>query len=201
MKQQILFITTNAGKVATCQGKVNSEKFEIVQHAMDLPEIQSSQVREIAIAKAQHAYQEIQKPLIVQDSGFCIPALNNFPGPYVKFVWDMIGSAGVLKLMDGVEDRRAFFDMCLVYIDESGYQVFENVQEGGRLTTEIYPVLSSRSWGDLWEIYIPYGFDKPLASFTDEELLAREKNNRESSEKKNKGEFAQFAQWLEGREE
>ncbi len=199
MKKQITFITSNAGKVATLRNKLDPEKFEVIQESIDLPEIQADTVKEISIAKAEYAFELLKKPLVVQDSGFCIPALNNFPGPYVKYVWDKLGSEGFLKLMEGVEDRRAYFDKVLTYIDETGIHTFHQEAEPGTLATEKYEIQSDRAWGGLWELYIPEGLDKPLAAFSNEELAEKEKNNWGNNDKplEEQGESTQFAVWAE----
>jgi XTP/dITP diphosphohydrolase len=197
MKKEITFITSNTGKVATLRNKLDPEQFEVIQESIDLPEIQADTVKEIAIAKAEYAFELLQKPLIVQDSGFCIPALNNFPGPYVKYVWDKLGSDGFLKLMDGVEDRRAYFDKVVTYIDTTGVYSFRQEAEMGTLATEKHEIISDQAWGGLWELYIPEGYDKPLAAFTTEELADREKNNWGQHDKplSERGAFTQFAVW------
>ena len=77
---------------------------------------------------------KLKTPLIVDDTGFSIDALNGFPGPYAAYVLNTIGNTGILKLMEGVTDRRARFTTAIAYADEQGIQVFTGTIEG-RITT------------------------------------------------------------------
>ena len=47
--------------------------------------------------------------VVIEDDALFIDALNGFPGPYSEYVYRTIGLRGVLKLLEGVEDRRARF--------------------------------------------------------------------------------------------
>merc|ERR1712100_713437 len=93
---------------------------------LKLPEIQGDTVAEICHAKAEAAFASLQRPVVVQDSGFAIAALSGFPGPYTKYVLQTIGVEGLLKLMEGQEDRRCGFVACVGFADEDGQvHVFE----------------------------------------------------------------------------
>ena len=63
---------------------------------------------------------KLNTPLIVDDTGFFIDALNGFPGPYAAYVLNSIGNAGILKLMEGISDRNARFTTGIAYADERG---------------------------------------------------------------------------------
>ena len=59
---------------------------DLEQKDLDIDEIQSDSISKIAEDKAKKAFAILQEPLVVSDSGWEIPALNNFPGPYMKYV-------------------------------------------------------------------------------------------------------------------
>ncbi|MDV0442068.1 RdgB/HAM1 family non-canonical purine NTP pyrophosphatase [Methanorbis furvi] len=99
-------------------------------------EPQADTVEEIARAKAEQAYAALNVPLIVDDTGLFIDALSGFPGPYAAYVQDTIRNAGVLRLMNGVADRRARFATAVAYADESGVRVFSGTVEGEITTAE-----------------------------------------------------------------
>ncbi len=102
-----------------------------VEHVpLDCPEFRHNDVREIARGKARFAYQALGRPLIVDDTAFCIRALNGFPGPYAAYVLDTLGNEGILKLMEGVTDRDARFLTAIAYADEAGIQVFSGSVKG-----------------------------------------------------------------------
>lgn len=103
---------------------------EVTHVALDLPEHRSDDVGEIAKGKAQYAYEHLKTPVMVDDTGLFIDALNGFPGPYAAFVLNTIGNTGILKLMEGVPDRAARFTTAIGFADGTGARVFKGTVEG-----------------------------------------------------------------------
>ncbi len=103
---------------------------EVSHISFDCIEPQSDDIAEIARAKAEQAYVTLKIPLIVDDTGLFIEALSGFPGPYAAYVQDSLGNACILRLMEGVINRRAYFATSIAYIDEAGVQTFEGRVEG-----------------------------------------------------------------------
>lgn len=103
-----------------------------VEHVpLDLPEHRDPDVAPIARAKAVHAWEELRRPLIVDDTGLFLPALHGFPGPYAGYVHNTIGNDGILRLMEGAADRRARFETVIAFADENGeIRTFRGVLEG-----------------------------------------------------------------------
>jgi XTP/dITP diphosphohydrolase len=56
-------------------------------------------------------------PIIVEDAGLFIGALNGFPGPYAAYAYKTIGNRGLLRLMENVENRKAEFQSVVAYFD------------------------------------------------------------------------------------
>jgi XTP/dITP diphosphohydrolase len=46
------------------------------------------------------AFEKCGLPIIVEDAGLFVEALNGFPGPYSSYVYKTIGNEGLLKLME-----------------------------------------------------------------------------------------------------
>ncbi|HIH87393.1 MAG TPA: RdgB/HAM1 family non-canonical purine NTP pyrophosphatase, partial [Methanosarcinales archaeon] len=69
---------------------------------------------------AQWCAQKLEKPVMVDDSGIFIEALNGFPGPYSRYVEDHLGNQNVLKLMGGVANRKAVFRTAVGYCEPGG---------------------------------------------------------------------------------
>jgi XTP/dITP diphosphohydrolase len=99
---------------------------------LDCPEFRDDQVGPIAREKARFAWETLGRPLIVDDTGFFVAALNGFPGPYAAYVLSTIGNAGLLRLLEGAPDRSGSFVTAVAYADERGIRVFE-----GRLDGEV----------------------------------------------------------------
>ena len=122
-------VTSNAGKAAEVAAFFGG-LLEVDHIALEVPEHRSDDVAEIARGKARYAYEQLNTPLIVDDTGFFIDALNGFPGPYAAYVLNSIGNAGILKLMEGITDRNARFTTGIAYADERGIEVFTGTLEG-----------------------------------------------------------------------
>jgi len=103
---------------------------EINHVDLDLPEHRSDDIGKIAEGKAQFAYEELHTPLIVDDTGFIIDALKGFPGPYAAYVLKTLGNEGILKLLEGIEDRNARFITVIAFADDSGSRVFRGIIDG-----------------------------------------------------------------------
>jgi len=92
-----------------------------VEHVpLDCPEMKHDDVGEIARGKAAWAFGQIHRPLIVDDTAFSIRALGGFPGPYAAYVLTTLGNVGILKLLEGVSDRAAFFETAIAHADGEG---------------------------------------------------------------------------------
>jgi len=127
-------VTSNANKAKEVAAFFNGA-LEVAHVALDVPERRSESVEEIARGKAQYAYDILKTPLIVDDTGFSIDALNGFPGPYAAYVLDTIGTPGILKLMEGTAGRDAHFTTAIAFADANGIHVFSGIIHG-RVTSE-----------------------------------------------------------------
>lgn len=73
----------------------------------DIPEIQSMDILKIIKAKAKEAYNILKRPIIVEDSGLFINALNWHPGPFIKYVLEWPGLDAIFKMMQWFKNRSA----------------------------------------------------------------------------------------------
>lgn len=165
---KINFVTTNRLKfdIAKAYFDKMSDEHELVQYAIDTPETQDESVEEIARQSAFWAAKEINQPCIKMDVGFAIPALNGFPGPFVKYVNDWLTQEDFLKLMEGKTDRSAYFiDATAIAFPDGTSKVFINKTDGS--LSSIADPINTRWPANL--LFIPDGYDKPLGSLSDDE--------------------------------
>jgi XTP/dITP diphosphohydrolase len=72
-----------------------------------------------------------EKCFIVEDDGIFIKALNDFPGPYAAQFYAAIGLEGILKLMQGKQDRSAVFKSAVgVLMPDGEKYIFTGVTKG-----------------------------------------------------------------------
>ena len=160
-----------------------AEKFGIKLKWIKLPkfEIQSDSLEEIVRVSTIYAYNMIKEPLIMEDSGLFIEALNNFPGPYTNYVRRTLGLEGILKLMEGVENRRAYFMTSLCYVDEKTVKVFN-----GKVYGKISHLIRGEKGFGFDPIFIPEGEERTFAEMETEE------KNKYSHRARAFTEFAKF---------
>ena len=115
-----------------------------------ITEIQSEKIEDIAIKKSIMAFNEIKKPIIIEDSGLFIKSLNGFPGPYSSYVLKTIGNDGILKILRNRE-RTATFKAIIVYNDGHVLEKFIGETKGN-----ISKTISDKGWG-YDPIFVPYG--------------------------------------------
>jgi XTP/dITP diphosphohydrolase len=128
---KIVFVTGNKGKFAEVKDILLPFEVEVIQNKNGYPELQEDELELIAAYGAQFVANKLNMPVIVDDSGIFIKALNGFPGPYSRFVEDRLGNPRVLKLMEGEKDRTAYFKTVIGYC-EPGKEplIFPGVVEG-----------------------------------------------------------------------
>lgn len=194
MISEIIFATGNKGKVATLERHLKGHglTIRVVQKPLELIEPQATTAAEVARVKAEQAYAQTQKPVLVDDSSFHIYALGGFPGPYIKYMLETVGAAGIVQFMEGKADRRAYATSTLAFMDENGeLHEFSAREEDGVIADRVYESVNE-GWGDLWKIYIPAGSDKTLSQMTPEEVSIQHAQNGKSA-------YAQFCEWLQAR--
>lgn len=170
--KEIVFVTHNKGKIASAQKHFKDVSLKIFEYDLDEP--RSDDINYISKVKVEQAYKLVNKPCISMDSGFYIDELNGFPRAFVNHALDTIGIEGILKLMEGKENRSCRFKECLSYYDGKEIYQFEGYHEG-KVAEKILGRDTSQKWSDLWYIYKPNGYEKTLAEMSDEERNNRKK--------------------------
>jgi len=115
--EKIVFVTGNAGKFAEIKEILASAGIEAIQDKGDYPEIQADDLEPIAAYSAKAAAEDLKIPVMVDDSGIFIKALNGFPGPYSRFVEDHLGNPRVLRLMENETNREAYFKTVIAFCE------------------------------------------------------------------------------------
>ena len=159
--KEIVFITGNKNKLREAQEILEAP---IINESLDLPEIQAINVEEVLRDKAKRAFEIIQKPLIVEDSGFHINSWNEFPGALIKWVLETKGCEGICKSMENYENKNAKTKTGICYFDGNEFQLFFGEQKG-----KISKEPKGENGFGFDEIFIPKGYEKTMAEMTPEE--------------------------------
>ncbi len=142
MLTRIAYVSNNPHKARESSSILRELGIEVEVVQVDIPEIQSDDVVEIAKFRAREAYRLLKRPVIVEDAGLFIDALNGFPGPYSSYAFKTIGINGILKLMRGEKRRTATFKSVVVFHDGRRMRAFLG-QVRGRISFEP----KGSSWG------------------------------------------------------
>lgn len=114
----LVFATSNRHKFEEAE-KIAAEYDLELQHTdIVYIEIQADELEDIAKPSAQQACRLVGGPCFVEDAGLFIEALGGFPGPYSSYVFKTLGNNGVLKLMEGIDNRRAEFRSAVAYCEQ-----------------------------------------------------------------------------------
>ena len=163
--KKITYVTGNIAKIESARKVLEPLGFEVDNIKMETPEIQADDVVEVSKYSAKWAAEKLNTPVLKNDSGLFVDALKGFPGVYTHFVEDTLGEDGLLKLMEGIDDRTAYFKESIAYCEPGGEPVvFEGITKG------IIDYKKSGDNGWSWDfIFIPEGENKTLACFEDNE--------------------------------
>lgn len=128
---KVLFVTNNDHKVSEANRILSPFGIEMIKSNFVKVELQSTSLRRIAKHASIIAANKLLKPVVVEDSGLFIKALGGFPGPFSSYVYKKLGCKGILKLMNGIEDRTAMFK-CIVSYCQPGHKpiIFEGITYG-----------------------------------------------------------------------
>jgi XTP/dITP diphosphohydrolase len=185
---EIDFITSNRFKLSIAKRLLAPYGIEIAMRPMELDEIQSSEVDEVAMHKAQQALRLAKRPFMVDDSGFYVLGLKGFPGAYLKHTVWMIGWHGVLKLLGDKRDRRARFRAVLVFGDpKTGKTAMFESMVPGKISRREHGSNNARMLTS--RIFVPKGSRKTIAQMNSSEwnsFITRVERAR----------YLKFAGWL-----
>jgi XTP/dITP diphosphohydrolase len=165
----VFFATNNIHKFNETRRVLAEHKIAVGMLRVKAAEIQNDSLKKIAQTSARDAFKRCHLPVIVEDAGLFIYALNGFPGPYSAYIYRTIGNKGLLKLMKREEDRKARFQSAIVYLDSGprGPMCFEG-EANGEITVNEHREKEKTSFG-FDPIFRPSGSTKTFAEMTIEE--------------------------------
>lgn len=132
----LYFITGNTDKTRMAETHLQPKNIPYTVKSLPLIEIQSNSIEEIAKSKAEQAFMQLQKPLIVSDHGWSIPGLNGFPGPFMKYMNEWLTPQDFLHLTQNLKNRRIILTDVICFKDKAETKIFSS-ELTGHLIKEI----------------------------------------------------------------
>ena len=164
MLKKLKIVTSNEDKVREASDILECSLDQV--SGLNIHEIQDSDIKKIVAHKAQQAFDELRCPILVEDSGLIFTAWNGLPGALVKWFEISVGCQGLLKMLEGFENREAFA-VCVVAIFD-GQEML--IAEGEKKGTISHSTRGKNGFG--WDvIFIPEHHKKTYA-----EMNFKEKN-------------------------
>ena len=177
--KSVLLATTNKGKAREFIRLLSAFGIDVIipEESVDIHEGECSFL-ENAYMKAKGYYERYKIPTLADDSGLVVPSLEGFPGVFSsRFYMHPYGGTQepegsvddanikkVLRLMEGKEDRRAYF-VCYVvlYTGDGGYFA------EGRVHGQILPQPRGTLGFGYDPIFLPDGYTLSMAEMKPEE--------------------------------
>jgi non-canonical purine NTP pyrophosphatase (RdgB/HAM1 family) len=127
---KVKYVTGNEIKIKYANQKLNKFGIEVEQVKLEISEIQSDDKLGVATNKATNAFAILSEPCFVTDTFWEIPALNGFPGAFMKYVNEWFQPQDFLNLMRDKNDRRIICHDSITYIDKNLVKNFINTTVG-----------------------------------------------------------------------
>lgn len=159
--KDFIFITSNQYKADYLAKWLG---MPVSHQKLDIDEIQSLDLRQVAEHKARQAYDIIKKPVLVEDVSLIFTAMGRLPGTLVRWFLEELDVEGLCRLGNTYEDKRAEASIVYALYDGRTLQLFEG-QKSGRISPG--PSGDGFGWNNL---FIPDGWDKTYGEMTEEEF-------------------------------
>lgn len=154
MIEKILFATTNEGKIREAISILN---ITVEPIKIELDEIQSLNFKEVIEHKARQAFEKMGHPVLVEDSGIIFDGLGQLPGVFTKWFLVSLKNEGMVKLLDGFENKKATAISYVGYYDGKN-MIIEYGETAGKV------VLPRGGSGFGWDpIFEPDGCNETFA--------------------------------------
>ena len=94
----LYYISHNPFKCEEVKALLTQRGIAVETALLEIKEIQSSSIEEIARDKAKKAFATIKRPLLVEQTGLVFEEYNGFPSGLTQPVWDALGAENFSKL-------------------------------------------------------------------------------------------------------
>ncbi len=163
MSSSVAFITTNPHKFAEVADILANYPLTLEHLNRSYPEDHDASMSEIARTSAQSLALELQRPVILEDTGLFFTAYPGFPGALPKFVFNTLGYDGIFKLLQG-SDRSAYFETVAGYCEPGQEPLTFTGRMSGVITDQVFDLDQDAMPYD--RIFIPTGEAVTISSLT-----------------------------------
>lgn len=154
----VYFISSNEHKRAEVQSILNSSSITVHSVNIKINEIQSNDMKEIAVDKAIKAFKQIGRPVLVEQTGLLIKGFGDLPGGLTQIFWDSLKADRFSEIFSKIGSTEATAKTVVAFCDGKHVSTFEGTVEG-------HIVSPPRGNGEFqWDcVFEPAGYDKTFA--------------------------------------
>ncbi len=159
--RELVFVTGNKEKVREAEKILG---YPIKIHDIDLDEVQSLDIAEVVVKKANAAFEIVKKPLIVEDVGMYFDAWNGFPGPLVKLLHEAGGGSYelALRMLSSEKNRKVEVKAVIGFHDGARVHILVGSFRGSFVEKK-----GKNGWG--FDPYIiPEGYNQTFGELSEE---------------------------------
>lgn len=158
----IYFLSSNKYKINEVQTILNSPDINIHSISQKINEIQSNDMKEIALDKALKAFQQIGRPILVEQTGLLIKDFGNLPGGLTQIFWDSLEADKFSDIFSKIGSAEVTAKTVLAFCDGKHIHTFEGEVDG-------HIVCPPRGNKDFqWDcVFEPLGYNKTFAELGD----------------------------------
>lgn len=169
MKADITFVTGNANKAKQLQTWLDHP---VAHTKLEVDEIQSVDVLDVAEHKARQAFAQLGTPVLVEDVELVCNALQPLPGPFIKW-FQIPGHDKLCYMLNGFDDRSAYARILYVLYDGASMRAFE-----GRVDGSISKEPRGTQGFGFDPIFIPDGYKQTRAEMNEQDYTATSPRKR-----------------------
>lgn len=156
---KICFVSSNRDKAREYQSILG---LDVVLCPMELIEIQSVEIEEVAADKALRAHDQVKSPIFIEDTGLYFKGMNGLPGALIKHFLERLTLQEICDLIS--DEREAIAKTCIAYKDSNQSVCFLGEIKGAIADSP----RGADGFG--WDaIFVPEGQEKTFAEMTKEE--------------------------------
>lgn len=182
--ENLVYVSGNLKKYMSVKEHFLENGISVDFLEQDLFEPEINNIEYISKTKAREAYEILERPCFVADSGFyidCYPGKPGYPGAFAKRSGVSSNIESLLKIMEGVQRRTCRFVDCLTFYDGNDFYTFYGISEG-TLAEEPKGNEMVKAKSNLWKVFIPNNCSKTLAEMTDIERKNRNDGSTSATE-------------------
>lgn len=158
---KIYFVSSNECKIAEVQKILSLKTIAILGYSLKIDEIQSESMEKIVIDKAEKAYKQLMRPLIVEQTGLHIHSFGELPGGLTQVFWDALQADKFCEFFS-CKDTTVTAETVIAFCDGKKTYIFRGSIDG---------IIVDKPRGDRrfqWDcVFQPNGYDKTFAEMGD----------------------------------